>query len=308
MNVFTQKHADYILPSVATIGFFDGVHRGHHFLIEQVKRVAYEKKLASTLITFPIQPKQVLVPDFKPALLSTFEEKIELLQHTGADQCLVLPFTQEFSKLTAKEFMSLLKTQYRVEALVVGHDHRFGHKKSEGFEDYVRYGKELGISLILAEPLFIEEVGVSSSLIRKLVGECRIEQANRLLGHHYRLKGKVMNGYKVGRTIGFPTANLETIDTAKLCPADGVYAVFVWIDGMRYKGMLDIGYRPTIQNGTDRTIEVHIIDFDRDIYGRIIELEFVKYMRADIKFDTIDELVIQLEEDKRVTINLLDER
>lgn len=292
-------------PCVATIGFFDGVHQGHRFLLEQVNTFARKTGRYSLAITFPIAPRQVLQPDFRPQLLSTLDEKLRLLADTGIDGVCLLPFTKSLSQLTAREFMQLLLTDYGVNALIVGYDHRFGKGKEEGFDDYVRYGHEMGIEVMKAEAFLPDNRTVSSSEIRRLLGLCRVDEAAQLLGYNYRYAGKVEYGHQVGRTIGFPTANLSGTDSFKLLPADGIYAVFVWIGGKRFQGMLDIGFRPTLQNGSDRTIEVHILDFDRDIYGEVIELEFVKYLRADIKFDTIEELTAQLYEDKKATLACL---
>lgn len=305
MKVISDKAAFDRDACVATIGVFDGVHKGHQFLINQVKQLAQERKMASLLITFPIPPRKVLQPEFQPQLLTTVDEKVRLLTQTGADKCLLLPFTKELSQKTAQEFMQLLHDFYGVKVLVIGHDHRFGRNRAEGFDDYVRYGEQIGMQLVQAEALVEGGQSISSSLARKCLLENRPEEAAHHLGYNYRLAGVVVHGYQMGRTLGFPTANLRPVDDMKLVPGDGIYAVYVWLNGERYKGMLDIGYRPTMQNGNDRTIEVNILDFDRDIYGETIELEFVKYLRADVKFDRIEDLIAKLEDDRRQVVALL---
>lgn len=285
-------------PSVATIGFFDGVHRGHRFLIEQVREVAAVRGLASSVVTFPVHPRKVLQPDFHPELLTTCDEKVALLAETGVDYCMMLDFTPELTRLSAKEFMTLLKEHYHIQALVVGYDHRFGHNRSEGFDDYVRYGQELGMEVLLARAYSNNEVTVSSSAIRHLLLEGDVSEAAKGLGYHFFLNGTVVGGYHVGRTIGFPTANLKVNDSDKLVPADGVYAVYVFVDGRQYGGMLSIGYRPTLNNGIDRSIEVNIFNFNSDIYNQPMQLSFVQRTRSELKFDTIDALIEQLHKDE----------
>lgn len=300
-------------PSVATIGFFDGVHTGHRYLIRQVEEIAAAKGLRSALITFPVHPRKVMNTDYRPELLTTPEEKINILADIGVDYCLMLDFTPDISRLTAREFMTrVLKEHFQVKCLVIGYDHRFGHNRSEGFEDYVRYGKEIGIEVIQAKAytshIEIEagqHVAVSSSLIRKLLHEGEVDLAARCLGYEYFLDGTVVGGYQVGRKIGFPTANLSVDDPDKLIPADGVYAVWVTFDGQTYMGMLNIGVRPTIDNGLNRTIEVNILHFHSDIYDKFIRLTFVKRTRPELKFSTIDELIEQLHKDAEETEAIL---
>ena len=250
---------------------------------------------------------------YHPELLTTPEEKINLLAGTGVDYCLMLDFTPDISRLTAKEFMTqVLKERYQVRYLVIGYDHRFGHNRSEGFEDYVRYGQSIGIDVIRAQAYTndiridaSQSVPVSSSLIRKLLHQGDVDIAARCLGYEYFLDGTVVGGYQVGRKIGFPTANLSVDDPDKLIPADGVYAVWVTFDGKTYMGMLNIGVRPTINNGPNRTIEVNILHFHSDIYDKFIRLTFVKRTRPELKYDSIDQLIAQLHKDAEETETIL---
>lgn len=300
-------------PSVATIGFFDGVHAGHRYLIQQVKEIAAAKGLRSALVTFPVHPRKVMNKDYHPELLTTPEEKIKLLANIGVDYCLMLDFTPEISRFTAREFMTrLLKERYQVKYLVIGYDHRFGYNRSEGFEDYVRYGKEIGIEVIRAKAYTsnieienVPNVPVSSSLIRKLLHQGEVNLAANCLKYEYFLDGIVVGGYQVGRKIGFPTANLSVDNPDKLIPADGVYAVWVTFDQKTYMGMLNIGVRPTIDNGPNRTIEVNIFHFHSDIYDKFIRLTFVKRTRPELKFSNIDELITQLHKDAEETEAIL---
>ena len=292
-------------PTVATIGFFDGVHLGHRFLIQQVKVAATQTGWQSSIITFPVHPRQVIQSEFQPQLLSSPEEKIELLASTGVNNCILLPFTRELSQLTAYEFMQLLYDKYKVRMLVIGYDHRFGHNRAETFEDYCRYGRELGIHIMQASAYTQEQDKVSSSAIRRALQNGDIRTATKFLGYHYYLEGTVVDGYKVGRKIGFPTANLRVDFPNKLIPSIGVYAVYVYVNGEKHKGMLNIGYRPTINNGTDLSIEVHILDFQGDIYHQKMRIEFIDFLRPEEKFNSVDELILQMQKDKEDTIRVL---
>lgn len=283
-----------VRPCVATIGFFDGVHRGHRYLIEQVRAIANEHGLASAVITFPVHPRKVIQQDFRPALLTTCQEKSTLLLSTGIDYCFMLPFTTEVAQLSARRFMQMLQQHYNVKVLVIGYDHRFGHNRCEGFGEYLRYGQEMGMDVCRAKEYDMASSTVSSSTIRRLLSEGKVEEAARLLSYDYSLQGTVTGGHQIGRTIGFPTANLCTSDEDKLIPANGVYAVKVTVDNATYGGMLSIGHRPTLNNGSDRSIEVHIFDFNRDIYNTSLRLHFVAHLRHERKFASIEALKAQL--------------
>ena len=237
--------------------------------------------------------------DYQPQLLSTPKEKAELLATTGVDYCIVLDFTPEIARLTACEFMEdILKKKLNVASLVIGYDHRFGHNRAEGFDDYYQYGTKIGMEVLRAKACIINDVNVSSSVIRLLLQEGEIDMATKCLGYNYYLDGTVVDGYKVGRTIGFPTANLKVEDQDKLVPADGVYAVKVTVTGQEYMGMLDIGHRPTFNNGTNKSIEVNILDFNSDIYEQFIRITFIRRIRSDIKFKKVEDLIAQLHRDE----------
>lgn len=294
-------------PSIATIGFFDGVHRGHQYLIEQVRAAAAGRGWASAVVTFPVHPCRVMHPDRCPALLNTCEEKLAMLEKTGVDRCVLLEFTPQLAALSAYEFMKLLKEQYRIRALVIGYDHRFGHNRSEGFDDYVQYGARLGMEVLPAKAYYglDETLAVSSSRIRKLLLSGQVSEAQACLGYEYFLQGIVVGGYRVGRTLGFPTANLQVTCPDKLIPADGVYAVRVHLNDTCYGGMLSIGLRPTLDNGVNRSIEVHIFDFHQDIYQHSLRLSFVRRTRDEKKFNSLEELTSQLQRDEAEIRQLL---
>ena len=305
MKIIRDTHPQALAPSVATIGFFDGVHLGHRHLINQVKMAASLNGWCSSIITFPVHPRQVIQSNYQPSLLSSPEEKVELLGTTGIDNCILLPFTRELSQLTAREFMQLLYDNYKVRMLVIGYDHRFGHNRAETFEDYCRYGRELGIHIMQATAYTQEQDKVSSSAIRRALLSGEISTATKYLGYNYFMQGTIVSGYQVGRKIGFPTANLQVDFPNKLIPAIGVYAVRVSVNGQNYKGMLNIGHRPTINNGTDLSIEVHILDFEGDIYNQPMRIEFIDFLRPEAKFNSVDELTLQIQKDKEATLQVL---
>lgn len=306
MLLIDKDHKLQHAPLVATIGFFDGVHTGHRFLIDQVKEEAAKRGLPSSVITFPVHPRKVLQKDYQPALLCGFEEKTERLATTGVDYCVCLDFTTEISQLSAREFMkNILKDKLSVNTLVIGYDHRFGHNREDAFADYKRYGSEIGIDVIEARELPGEE-HVSSSRIRKLLAEGYIRKAAKLLSYNYTISGKIVEGFKVGRTIGFPTANIQVWETYKVIPAFGVYAVYVHVEGQRYDGMLYIGKRPTLHNGDNISIEVNLFNFDGDLYNKNLTAEFIDFVRPDEKFIDIDTLKKQIGNDKDTVISVIE--
>lgn len=290
---------------MATIGFFDGVHLGHRFLIDEVKAAAAQRGLPSAVITFPTHPRSVLQQAYQPRLLNSFADKLRLLATTGVDYCIVLDFTEALSQLSAEAFLRILATQWRVKGLVIGYDHRFGHDRRDGFEQYVEYGQRWGIEILKAAAFDAGHTAVSSSEIRRLVQEGKVERAAQLLTYAYHISGRIVSGYKVGRTLGFPTANIQPDDPMQLLPGIGVYAVWVDVAGQRYKGMLYIGSRPTLDNGTQLSIEVHILHFSGDIYNDPIRVSFAHFVRGDEKFDSLEALKAQLMLDREVVDQLL---
>lgn len=290
--------AELETPLVATIGFFDGVHAGHQFLIEQVKEVAKAKKLPSAVITFSVHPRKILNTLYQPALLCGLDEKIELLAKTGVDYIIVMDFTLEIANLSAYEFLkNILKNRFKVDTLVVGYDHRFGKDRTDSFSDYQRYGKELNIDIIQAKE-YNEGEHISSSRIRTLIKNGEVVRAAKLLTYNYTISGKIVEGFKVGRTIGFPTANIQVWETYKVIPAFGVYACYVHVENQRLMGMLYIGKRPTLHNGDNVSIEVNIFDFDGNLYNKALTAEFLEFIRPDQKYDTIGELKESILRDK----------
>jgi riboflavin kinase/FMN adenylyltransferase len=285
--------------TVATVGFFDGVHRGHRYLIDRLKRLAGETGLKTAVITFPVHPRKVLQQDYQPKLLNTLEERLRQLASTGIDYCYVIDFTKEFSETTAQDFIQrILHDQLHVKALLVGYDHRFGKGGTGDYAHYAAYGKACGIKVVPAERLPEKDGHTSSTAIRRLLSEGKMKEAAKSLSYNYTLEGKVIHGNKMGRTIGFPTANIELDDKEKVVPREGVYAVRVEIENENYLGMAYIGKRPTVSSTGEQRIEVNIFDFDRDIYGEYICVEFTDFLRPDVHFAGLDALKQQLTKDK----------
>lgn len=288
---------------VATIGVFDGVHAGHQHLIRMVVDEARRSGMASKVITFDCQPRQVLDPDFHPQLLTTLEEKQAYIREMGVDEVVVLPFTKELAALSAQAFMhEVLYRQMDVRVLITGYDNRFGHNRAEGFDDYVRYGEEMGMKVLRgdAELMADGSRAVSSSVIRRLlVQEGRVELMPTCLTRPYLIQGRVMPGEHIGHSLGFPTANLEPLCADKLIPAPGVYAVWAKVNGehQRRAAMMNIGTRPTFE-GKRQTLEVNILDFDGDLYGQTMSVSFIERLRAERYFDSPEALAQQLHDDK----------
>ncbi|MBQ6767668.1 MAG: bifunctional riboflavin kinase/FAD synthetase [Prevotella sp.] len=293
---------------VVTIGMFDGVHRGHCFVIDCLREEAESRQLPSCVVTFDCHPRQVVCPDWHPQLLSTLDEKLMLLSETGIDLCVVLPFTKELAALSARNFMQqVLKEQIGAEVLLTGYDNHFGHREQgqqEGFDDYRRYGQELGMEV---KALPAEGV-VNSSLIRQLLTEGRIEEANDCLGYPYTVTGTVVSGEHIGSRLGFPTANLQPADACKLIPANGAYAVKVRLDNsfVQKHAMTNIGRRPTF-DGHQTTLETHILQYEGKLYGQQMAVSFCHRLRDEQRFDTPEALAEQLRHDAETTEKLFNQ-
>lgn len=304
--VYFGNNTTDIQPCTATIGFFDGVHKGHLFLIEQLKAAARQQGTASAIITFDKHPRQVLRPEMPTVMLTTLDEKIIALSKTGVDICIIIPFTKELAALSAFDFMNNILKSLNVKALLTGYDNRFGHNRTDGFDDYVAYGKQLGIEVLPAKPYTCDGKTASSSLIRQLIADGDIEAANTYLGRPYCLTGKVVEGYHIGRSMAFPTANIEPNDNTKIIPANGVYAVKVRIHNtVEYKhGMMNIGCRPTF-SGDKRTIEVNIFNCSDKLYGEVVSIAVCHRLRDEKKFSDKTALKEQLKADAKAAIELL---
>jgi len=282
---------------VVTIGTFDGVHLGHQEVISELKRISALSGGDSVVFTFDPHPRIVVSPQKDSLrLLSTKEEKISLMEKIGVDHLVIYPFTRAFSKLSYNEFVAtILVEKMKISSLVVGYDHRFGQGRKGDFNSLELLSKSLNFKVEQLSQLLVDNKVVSSSKIRTALEAGDISKANHLLGYHYTVSGKVIGGMQLGRRIGFPTANILASDRYKLIPSDGVYAVFVETGGKVYQGMLNIGIRPTVNfNADHKSIEVHIFDFDSDIYNLEVTLFFIEKIRDEKKFAGIDELRLQL--------------
>ena len=296
-----------VVKCAATIGVFDGVHAGHRQVIKHLVSTSRFPHLASMVITFDRHPRQLFDPEFRPQLLTTQEEKEREIERLGVDFLVVLPFTKEIAQLSARDFMAqILKEKLNVKSLQIGYDNRFGHDRTEGFDDYRRYGQELGINVYRGIKLSFQnyDFAICSSNIRSLLADDGdIETATIMLEHPYQLSGKVMPGEHIGHLLGFPTANIEPDDPFKVIPASGAYAVWAQIinsGGEVMPAMMNIGTRPTF-DGRNRTLEVNIFDFDGDLYGQTVIITFVARLREERKFESPEALARQLEEDQKAT-------
>ena len=285
------------MPRIATIGFFDGVHRGHRFLFAQLKELAHERGLELLILTFDRHPKEVLT-GICPPMLTTYVERQQLLALHA--EVRVLPFA-EVQGLTAEQFMRYLQEQEQVEVLLMGYDHRFGSDQLKGFSEYEKVARRVGLHVERAHECLVDSLPVSSSRIRKLLHEGHIKEVNRLLGYHYSLSGSVEHGNGIGAQIGFPTANI-CLQSDKLLPVAGVYAASAVLEGdsnsasATYDAVVNIGNNPTV--GNDHvTIEAHLINYQGDLYGKTITVALREYIRAERKFDSLQELHEQIRKD-----------
>lgn len=292
---------------VLTIGTFDGMHKGHKQVVAKLRELAREMNGESVVFTFYPHPRLILSPnEGNLRLLTTLDEKIRLLEEAGIDHLIVFPFTLEFSKISYSDFVrDILVRKLNTQCLVVGYDHRFGKDREGGYEFLQQCAQELGFRLEKLDALLLDDVNVSSTKIRGALQDGNILRANDYLGYRFTLHGTVVEGQQLGRKIQFPTANIEASDEHKIIPGYGVYAVSVRIGDSFYQGMLNIGTRPTVNHNADkRSIEVHILNFNENIYGQQIELCFYDRVREEQKFNSVDDLKQQLEIDKQHVLAL----
>ncbi len=277
--------------AVVTTGTFDGVHFGHQKIINRLEELAKQNQGESVIITFFPHPRLVLFPeDNDLKLINTLDEKIELLEKSGIDHLIIIPFTKEFSRLSSLEFIQqILVDKIGTKKLVIGYDHHFGKNREGSFEHLKHYSTEYGFDLEEIPEQDINDVAVSSTKIRNAILEGNVNIANKYLGYNFSLRGIVKKGDQIGRTLGFPTANISLAETYKIIPADGIYAVNVYLAERMLQGMLYIGDRPTV-NGKSKVIEVNIFDFSSDVYDQLIKVEFLQYIRGDKYFKSLEEL------------------
>lgn len=299
MKVFQNiSEAKHIKNPVLTLGVYDGIHLGHQAIISQLNRIAEEIDGESVLLTFEPHPRITLNKGADSLqLLTLADEKTELLKNYGLQNLIIHPFTKEFSQLSADDFVKLLVDDIGIRSIVIGYDHHFGKDRSGDYQELSRLSKIYGFDCIKVDEIKSEGNHISSTQIRNSLLEGNLEFAKKGLNRNYSLKGIVVDGDKLGRTLGYPTANLK-IGKYKLIPGNGVYVVKVFIGDEVFKGLLSIGTRPTVSSTNEKRTEVYILDFDRDIYGQEIKIEFFKKLRNDLKFDSIDDLISQMDLDK----------
>jgi len=290
--------------TIVTIGTFDGVHQGHKKIIEKLNSSKKDCNCETLLLTFFPHPRMVLQSDLEIKLLNTIDEKVKLLEEAGLDNVIIHPFDHDFSRLTAEKFIkSVLVNQFNVKKIIVGYDHRFGRNRTAAYDDLVSFGKLFNFEVEQISVQEIDAVSISSTKIRNaLLKDGNVSLANEYLGYNYFITGKVIKGKKIGRTIGFPTANIYIKEEYKLIPKNGVYVVTSKINNQQFNGMMNIGYNPTF-NGELKSIEVHFFNFNQDIYNQEIQVEILERIRDEQKFDTIEDLKAQLEKDKIFSLN-----
>jgi len=289
-------------PVILTIGTFDGLHIGHQKIIKRLTKTAKKQNLQSIVLTFFPHPRMVLQknPDIK--LLNTINEKIELFTKSNLDALIIHPFDKTFSELSAEEFVkNILIGKLNIKKIVIGYDHRFGKNRTAGMDELLTFGRKYHFEVEQIPAQEIDQISVSSTKIRKALADGDIVLANSFLGYNYFFDANVIHGRKIGKILGFPTANLEISEDYKLIPKMGIYIVKILLNNQYFKGMMSIGTNPTV-NGTKQTIEVNILDFYQDIYNNKIRIYFLKKIRDEQKFISIEELKMQMQKDKEITL------
>lgn len=291
--------------TILTLGTFDGVHIGHRKILEKLTQNGENGKYESLVLTFFPHPRMVLKGQSEVKLLTTIEEKTVLLEKTGIENLVIHPFDESFSRLTASEFVkTVLVDQFHIKKIIIGHDHRFGKDRTANIDDLITFGKQYDFEVEQISAQEIEDVSVSSTKIRKELKEGNMALANEYLGYDYFLTGSIIKGKQLGRTIGFPTANIRIREDYKLIPKNGVYVVKSIINQKTVFGMMNIGFNPTVAS-ENLSLEIHYFDFDADLYDQELAVSILKYIRAEQKFDSVDLLKAQLEKDKNTSLDFI---
>ena len=284
--------------TILTIGTFDGVHLGHQKVLERLTNSAIENNLESTVLTFFPHPRTILNPDKPLKLINSVKERTDLLKRSKINNLIIHPFDKSFSELDPEKYVvEILVKKLKAKIILIGYDHKFGKNRTADISDLKEYGEKYGFKVIEIKAEEISNIAISSTKIRKAISEGNISTAKKYLGYDFSLSGIIVHGNSIGRTLGFPTANIKVVNNWKLLPKDGVYAVKVFIEHQQFYGMLNIGVRPTIKDDS-HIIEVHIFDFNKDIYNQNIKIEFSERIRGEKKFENLDALKKQLQIDE----------
>lgn len=307
MAVFADiHHLPRFINAVITVGTFDGVHKGHKAILQEVVRHAEKAGGESVLLTFEPHPRKLLFPHQHLGLITSLNEKIQLISNAGINHIVVVPFNQEFAAMKATEYIeNFIVGIFKPHSIVIGYDHRFGNDRAGNFRLLEQYSSQFGYQLVEIPAMLIDEAAVSSTKIRRAIEEGKMEDATHMLGRYFSIAGMVVKGNQVGRTIGFPTANIQPTDPEQIIPAHGVYAVYAVHHGNTYKGMLNIGLNPTVTDKKELRIEVNIFDFNQDIYTEELKIRFVKKVRDELKFASLEGLKDQIQRDKVAVEELL---
>ncbi|HPE82867.1 MAG: bifunctional riboflavin kinase/FAD synthetase [Aequorivita sp.] len=294
--------------SIVTIGTFDGVHIGHKAILKRLVETAKKDNLDSVVLTFFPHPRMVLQQNSDIKLINTINERTQLLENTGLDHLVIHPFTHAFSRLTALEYVrDILVNSLKAKKIIIGYDHRFGRNRNAAIDDLKEFGRTYNFEVEEISAREIDDVAISSTKIRKALNEGDIETANSFLGYNFMISGEVVEGRAIGRTIQYPTANLKLKESYKLVPKNGVYVVQSIIEGKRIFGITSIGTNPTV-GGKEKTIETHFLDFNEDLYGKKITIEFLKFIRNEETFDSVESLRQEIIKDEKFAKQYLQER
>ncbi len=300
MRILSDKNDTQKLENTCvTIGTFDGLHLGHQNILSVLSNIAKQKKLQSTVVSFDPHPRKVIAKGYDIKILTTIEEKKELLEQFGVDNFYLINFTEEFSEQSSEDFVkNFIVDKFDAKHVVVGHDHKFGKDRGGDADSLCELGEKYGFDVTPVDAVKLNGEIISSSLIRNALLDGNIDKANAFLGRSYTMQGEVVTGAKRGRILGFPTANLGMSNSNKLIPQTGVYAVGCDLNGEDLHGVMNIGYRPTFADTTELVPEVHLFNFNRNIYGEILKVNFIKKIRPEKKFSSKEELITQIELDK----------
>lgn len=292
--------------TIATLGTFDGVHLGHRKIVDKLVAEAKQKKLESVVLTFFPHPRMIVQPDSEIKLINTLSEKERRMERLGLDNLIIHPFTKEFSQLSAEAFVEeILVKKLNISKIIIGYDHKFGKNRTADIHDLIRFGKQYHFEVEQISAQEIAEVSVSSTKVRKALEEGNLPLANSYLVDPFPISGRVVKGREIGRTIGFPTANLELENLYKIVPKPGVYVVQTTWNNRKIRGMMNIGMNPTV-SGTQQSIEIHFFEFNENLYNHYIEVEVLKYLRPEHKFESLEALQKQLKTDQTLTLAFFD--